>query len=121
MRRLARDMVAADEALVAVDADPVVAEAGADLAVAVDAEVTAAVAAEVMDVLAKADLAAVALVAAKAASGNISARRKFADSAWIKWILLITRRPTCCSNLCRNAASFCPGGSREHVRVTSVG
>jgi hypothetical protein len=42
-----------------------------------------------------------------AASANSSARRKFASSAWKKWISSITNAPTFFLSLCRNAAKFC--------------
>ena len=53
---------------------------------------------------------AAGLVDARGASVNISARRKFAASAWIKWISSTTKRQRCCSNSCRSAASYCLGG-----------
>ena len=75
---------------------------------AVDA-VVLAVAADMVG-LVKAVPAAEAPEDARVASGNIFARRRFADSASTKWISSITRRPTCCSSLCRSAANFCLAG-----------
>jgi hypothetical protein len=118
--RLVRGMVAAeDEVLAAVAEVQVAVEADAAARVA-DVEDRAAVEAD-MDVRVRADLAAEVPVDARAASVSISARRKFAGSAWIKWISLITRRPTCCSSLCRNAESFYRGGLLELVRVINGG
>src|SRR5882724_5290680 len=46
----------------------------------------------------------------RAGSGNISARRRFASSAWRRWISSTTSARTSCRSSCRSAGKFCLAG-----------
>ncbi|GAC1663484.1 MAG: hypothetical protein NVS9B4_18320 [Candidatus Acidiferrum sp.] len=76
-------------------------------------EATAAVTADPEVVMAaldgKADLVAEAPAGHGAGSANISARKRFASSAWNAWTLSTTSALTFCRSSCKSAGRFCRG------------